>query len=59
MTCRIFISNELYYLNNNIANCLGGMTLTTTLGEILYPPKEDTRTADEVIEHIKEKMRKL
>ena len=59
MAYRFFITDELYYLNNNVVNMTGGSKMQKRFYEILYPPKEDTRTADEIITNIKNKLREI
>lgn len=59
MTYRIFISDELFYLNNNVVQLTGGTQLQMHLSDLYYPQKEDVRTPDEIIDGLKEKMRRL
>lgn len=56
---RFFVTDELYYINNNVVNVSGGSKLQTRFYDILHPPKEETRTADDVINGLKDKLRKL
>lgn len=41
---------------NNLANLCGGVKMTKSLQDILYPPEVDTRTEEEVVLKIKEKL---
>jgi len=59
MAYRFFVTDELFYLNNNVVNISGGNKLQTRFYEILHPPKEETRTADDIINNIKSKLKKL
>lgn len=59
MAYRFFITDEMFYLNNNVVNMTGGSKLQSRFYEILNPPKEETRTSQEIIDNIKAKMRKL
>ena len=59
MTYRIFISDELFYLNNNVVQLTGGTQLQMHLSDLYYPQNEDDRTPDEIISGLKEKMRRL
>lgn len=38
---------------NNVAHAFGGSEATKSLQEILSPGKQETRSADEIKEHIK------
>lgn len=61
-TYRIFITDELYYLNNNVVNLTGGSKLNKRYIDILYPPQEvvePERKSQEIIDNLKSKMRKL
>lgn len=59
MAYRFFVTDELYYINNNIVGFMGGSQLQTKYRDIIHPPKEETRTSQEIIDNIKTKMRKL
>lgn len=59
MTYRIFISDELFYLNNNVVQLTGGTQLQMHLSDLYYPQKEDDRTSQDIIDGLKEKMRRL
>lgn len=59
MAYRFFVADELFYINNNLVNISGGSKLQNRFYEVLHPSKEEERTADEIINSIKEKMRKL
>ena len=59
MTYRIFISDELFYLNNNVVQMTGGTQVRMHLRDLYYPQKEDDRTPEDIIAGLKEKMRRL
>lgn len=59
MAYRFFVTDELYYLNNNVVNMTGGSKMQTRFYEIINPPKNEDRTADDVINNIKNKLRKI
>jgi hypothetical protein len=59
MTYRIFISDELHILNGNISRYIGGNELSQRYYDTLFPEPEETRTPDEIIEGLKNKMRRL
>lgn len=59
MTYRIFISDELFYLNNNVVQMTGGTQLRMHLRDLYCPQKEDDRTSEDIIAGLKEKMRRL
>lgn len=60
MAYRFFVTDELFYLNNNVVNMSGGARMQTRFYDILNPQREkEERTADEIIEHIKNKIRSV
>lgn len=44
---------------NNLANLCGGVKMTKSLSDILYPPKPETRTQEEVVSNIKAKLKAI
>lgn len=61
-TYRIFVTDELYYLNNNVVNISGGSKLKMRYFDILYPQteiEEPEKKSQEIISDLKDKMRKL
>ena len=58
---RIYITDALKAITENTARMYGGATLKIRYADLVDEPekKEETRTADEVIDHIKKKMEKL
>ena len=59
MAYRFFVTDELFYINNNLVNISGGSKLQSRFYEFLHPPKEETRTSQEIIDNIKSKLKKL
>jgi len=53
MTYRFYISEGIRVLTENSAHLYGGTTLTKSFLEVIKPQKEETRTADEIIDHFK------
>lgn len=58
---RIYITDALKVLTENTAKMFGGATIKMRYAELIdtEPQKEETRTADEVVDSIKEKLEKL
>lgn len=58
---RIYITDALKAIADNMVRMNGGVTLKMRYADMIdaTPQNEETRTAEEVIDHIKEKMQKL
>lgn len=58
---RIYITDALKTLTENTAKMFGGATMKMRYAELIdpEPQKEETRTAEEVVDSIKEKLEKL
>lgn len=58
---RIYITDALKAITDNTVRMYGGVSLKMRYADMIdtTPQKEETRTAEEVIDHIKEKMQKL
>lgn len=53
---RIYVTETLRGINNNLAGYVGGATVTMSYDEVLnYKP--ETRTAEEIKKHMKEKLK--
>ena len=55
------MSEAIKNLSENVANGLGkegAAYMAKSYTEIVYPPKESDRTADDIIDDIKQKLRK-
>lgn len=59
LTCRFYVADVLRGLTQTVAAIGGGDFAVTPLSELLYPKPEDNRTAEEVIEHIRAKLRNM
>lgn len=57
LTCRIYYADVLRGLTQTVAAIGGGNFAITSLGELLHPKPEDDRTEEDVIEHIRSKLR--
>lgn len=55
--CRFYYADALRALTQTVAEIGGGDFAVTPLSDLLYPKPEDTRTADDIIEHIRKKLR--
>lgn len=56
---RVYITDALKIVAENTAKYAGGPYLKVRYADIVNPPKEETRTADEVIEHMKKKLKEV
>ena len=59
LMCRIYYADVLRTLTEITARIGGGDFAVTPLAELLYPKPEETRTAEEIIEHIRGKLREM
>lgn len=57
LTCRIYYADVLRVLTEVTARIGGGDFAVTPLEELLDPAPEDNRTEEEIIGHIREKLR--
>ena len=57
LTCRIYYADVLRVLSQSAAVIGGADFALTPLADILFPKPEDNRTEEEVIEHIRGKLR--
>lgn len=53
MTYRFYITEGLKIISENTAAYAGGSVLSKSYFDVLKPQKKETRTAKEVIDHIK------
>ena len=56
---KIYITDSLKMIAENTAKAHGGSYLNSRFIDIIEPGKEETRTAEEVIDDLKEKLRRL
>lgn len=56
---RAYVSEGVRIAANNIANAFGGSVLSCSLATLMEEPKPETRTAEEVISHMKNKLREI
>ena len=56
---RICVTDSLRILTENTAEIVGGKMFTVRYFDLTHPRKEETRTAGEVIEHIRNGLRRL
>ena len=54
---RIYISDALRTISENTAKFGGGGYMKARFADIIMPRPEDDRTSDEIISHIREKLR--
>ena len=55
--CRFYVADVLRALTQTVAAIGGGDFAVTPLSDLLYPKPEDNRTADDIIEQIRGKLR--
>lgn len=56
---RAYVSEGVRLAANNVANAFGGSTLSCSFASLLEGPKHETRTAEEIISHMKGKLREI
>lgn len=57
LMCRIYYADVLRGLSQVAASLGGGEFTAVPLAELLYPKPEDSRTEEEIVEHIRGKLR--
>lgn len=57
LMCRFYYADVLRALTQTVAAIGGGDFAVTPLAELLYPKPEDNRTAEDIIEQIRGKLR--
>lgn len=50
---RVYVTEALRMTAENAAKSVGGGYLSRSFKDVLDPPKPETRTAEEIVEHIK------
>lgn len=55
----VYATDALRIIGENTAKYAGGSYMKVRWADIIDPPKEDARTADEIIEHMKEKLKEV
>lgn len=55
----MYITDALRTIAENTAKYAGGVYQKIRWIDLTNPPKEETRTADEIIEHIKKKLEEV
>lgn len=53
----MYVSDALHVIAENTAKYVNGRYLKARWADVIRPQKEETRTADEIIEHMKKKLR--
>lgn len=56
---RFYVTDALRSISQNTANFGGGLYIQARFADIIQPKPEDDRTSEEVIEHIRGKLREL
>ena len=56
---KMYVTDALKMITENTAKQAGGSYITTRYADIIAPGKEESRTANEVIVDLKEKLRRL
>jgi len=56
---RYYVSDILKNINESVANTFSGKYMQYSLREILNPQPEETRTAEEIIQHIKDGLNRI
>lgn len=52
---RIYAADAARITAENVSRIGGGMTLQSRYVDLILPPKEETRTAQEVIDHVRKR----
>ncbi len=55
---KVYISDVLRIISENTAKYSGGSYVKVRYSELIDPPKKETRTSEEIIENIRNKLRR-
>lgn len=53
---RVYVTDALKFIAENTARYAGGGYMKARYEDLIHPKPEDTRTAEEIIEHMKKKL---
>lgn len=56
---RLYMADTAHFINCSISNLLGGQMLRHRFSELITPQKEETRTSEEIIDHISDKLNNM
>ena len=56
---RIYVTDGIKIITENTARYFGGRHFEARFIDVIEPPPEETRTSDEIVENIREKIKKL
>ena len=56
---RMYVGEILRLAYENTANFARGTYMTAKWSDVINPPKEDTRTPEEVIDHVKRQIKEV
>lgn len=56
---RLYMADTTHFINCSISNLLGGQMLCHRFSELITPQKEETRTSEEIISHISDKLNNM
>lgn len=55
----MYVTDVLRLIGENTAKYAGGSYTKDRWSDIINPPKEETRTADEIIDHMKKRLEEV
>lgn len=56
---KMYIAESLRHISENTAKSSGGSYMATKWKDIIAPEKEETRTAEEIIAHMKNRLKEV
>lgn len=56
LLCSVYMAEGIRVVAQNLAGAFGGSTLSVGLSQLMEEPKRETRTAGQIISHMKEKL---
>ena len=56
---KLYVADTAYYINGSITNFLGGSMMRSKFSELIKPQEEETRTPEEIIDHISDKLNNM
>lgn len=55
----MYMADTVHFINHSVSGLFGGNVKRERYSELIKPQVEETRTADEIINHVTDKLRKI
>lgn len=55
----MYMADTVHFINHSVSGFFGGNVKRERYSELIKPQVEETRTADEIISHVTDKLKKI